>query len=111
MVDLQDASYADAQAMTECAGSLSDTFEQQNKSWVIYRLSTSSCTMVDAQGKETSLSVAECEEKIDTEESSFELAYSPSNEPPKFSIIYENKAEINANLDYYESCPLASLIS
>ena len=111
VVDLQDASYADAQAMTECAGSLSDTFEQQNKSWVIYRHSTSSCTMVDAQGKETSLSVAECEEKIDTEESSFELAYSPSNEPPKFSIIYENKAEINANLDYYESCPLASLIS
>jgi hypothetical protein len=55
--------------------------------------------------------VSECMGMADNESSSFHFGYSSDNEPPRFSIIYENKAQINANMDYYDSCPLVSLFS
>ncbi len=111
VVDLQDTSYSDALAMNACADSLADTFGDRNKSWMIYRISGSSCTSTDEYGQNRSLSVDECWGKAENESSSFELGYSSSNEAPKFSVIYENKATIRANNNYYESCPLVSLFS
>ncbi len=110
IVDLQDTTYADSEAMNECASSLAETVGRMDKDWTIYRLTASQCMKVDSSGSK-SLTISECEEAIAAEPSSFELSYSVSNEPPKFSIIYNNKAEINANTDYYESCPLVSLFS
>jgi hypothetical protein len=55
--------------------------------------------------------MADCLDDVDGADSSFVLGYSSKNEPPKFSVIYRNRAEINANLDYYESCPLMALFS
>jgi hypothetical protein len=111
VVDLQDTSYSDALAMNACAGSLADTFGGKNKSWTIYRISGSSCISTDEYGQNRTLTVDECWANAENEGSSFELGYSSANEPPKFSIIYENKAMIRANLNYYESCPLVSLFS
>jgi hypothetical protein len=53
--------------------------------------------------------VDECLGRADNQSSAFFLGYSPQNEPPKFSIIYQSKAEIKANSDYYKSCPLVAL--
>ncbi len=111
VVDLQDTSYSDALAMNACADSLAETFEDKNKSWTIYRISGSSCTATDEYGQNKSLTVDDCWGSAGNESSSFELGYSTSNEAPKFSVIYENKAMIRANLNYYESCPLVSLFS
>lgn len=111
VVDLQDTSYSDALAMNSCASSLAETFADKNKSWTIYRISGSSCTVTEESGQNRTLAVSECLEGAGAEPSSFELGYSSSNEPPQFSVIYTNKAKINANLDYYESCPLVSLFS
>jgi hypothetical protein len=111
VVDLQETSYSDALAMNACASSLANTFSDRNKSWTIYRVSGSSCTAADESGQETTMSVSECLDAASNETSTFELGYSSSNEPPQFSVIYTNKANIKANLDYYESCPLVSLFS
>ncbi len=110
VVDLTGTSYSDSVAMNACASSLADVLEDQNKSWTIYRITASSC-IKSTPSVEQTLSVSECWEMSDNEMSLFELGYSPSNEPPKFSVIYENKAQIRANLDYYDSCPLVALFS
>ena len=110
VVNLADTAYSDALAMNTCASNLAEEFQEQNRSWVIYRISPNSCIQSTPAGNST-LTLSECEALISEEQSSFELGYSTSNEAPKFSVIYENKAEINANLDYYESCPLVSLFS
>ncbi len=110
-VDLQETSYSDAVAMNSCAGNLASTFTDKNKSWTLYTVDSSKCVVTDSNGQNKSLTVSECEDQYVAEPSSFELGYSSSNEPPKFSIIYENKAKIRANMDYYDSCPIASLFS
>ncbi|MBD3210853.1 hypothetical protein GF318_05720 [Candidatus Micrarchaeota archaeon] len=110
MVDLRNASYSDAVAMTTCAGSLAESFDEQNKSWTIYKLTANTCTEVTPAAN-TSLSVDQCLGNASESESEFVLEYSDTNEPPRFSVIYENKAEIRANYDYYDSCPLVALFS
>ncbi|MFH1684891.1 MAG: hypothetical protein ABH983_01155 [Candidatus Micrarchaeota archaeon] len=110
-VDLQDTSYSDAIAMKSCASTLASTFTDKNKSWTLYTVDSSKCMLTDSNGQNRSLTLSECQDQYVVEPSSFELGYSTSNEPPKFSIIYENKAKIRANLDYYDSCPIASLFS
>lgn len=111
VVDLRDTSYSDSQAMGSCASSLADSFTQRNKSWTMYSVTANTCTKRDSTGSNATLSVDDCLGRAENETSLFALEYSASNEPPKFSVIYENKAEIRANLDYYESCPLIALFS
>jgi hypothetical protein len=111
LLDLRNASFSDAQAMRSCAASLADSFEAKNKSWQMYSLTPSTCTLTDSLGGNSSIAVSDCLSSPDEADSSFVLGYSASNEPPKFSVIYQNKAEISANLDYYESCPLVALFS
>ncbi len=111
VVDLKNTAYSDAVAMESCADQLAETFEERNKTWMIYRISANTCTTIDSSGTESSHSATECWNMVGNESSTFELGYSSSNEPPKFSVIYVNKAQIKANLDYYDSCPLESLFS
>ncbi|MEW6722762.1 MAG: hypothetical protein AB1324_05870, partial [Candidatus Micrarchaeota archaeon] len=111
VMDLRDASFSDVQAIRSCAGSLAGSLEERNKTWNMYTLTPNTCTETDAAGKNASFTSDECLNRIDEAESAFILSYSPTNEPPKFSVIYQNRAEIQANLDYYESCPLVALLS
>ncbi|MFN7990634.1 MAG: hypothetical protein U0R44_00595 [Candidatus Micrarchaeia archaeon] len=111
VVDLRNASLSDAQAMRVCAGTLADSFSEKNKSWSLYTITQNTCSQADSLGGNSSLSFTQCKTDIEKEDSSFILKYSSSNAPPKFSIIYQNRAEIKANQDYYESCPLVALFS
>jgi hypothetical protein len=97
--------------MRSCASNLAASFADKNKSWTIYTVTPNTCSRSDSSGGNASLSMADCLDDVDGADSSFVLGYSSKNEPPKFSVIYRNRAEINANLDYYESCPLMALFS
>jgi hypothetical protein len=111
VLDLRNASFEDAKAMRSCAMTLADSFEARNKTWSMYALTPNTCTLTDSGGANTSLSVDGCLSDIEEAPSSFHLQYAQKNLPPRFSVIYENKAEIKANLDYYDSCPLVALFS
>jgi len=110
LVDLRNASYSDAIAMGSCAGSLSESFESQNRSWTIYKVTPNTCTKMTQDANKT-MTPEDCLAAAENESSSFVFQYSETNEPPKFSVIYENRAEIRANYDYYDSCPLVALFS
>ncbi len=109
VVDLRNVSYSDAQSMNNCAGSLSSLFSQANKTWTMYAITPNACTERTSAGANSSLTVAECLDRASNQSSSFVLGYAPHNAPPKFSIIYQSRAEIRANSDYYKSCPLVAL--
>ncbi len=111
VVDLRNASLSASPAMEACASSLASSFGAKNKTYAIYTLTPTSCTGTSQQGTNTSYNAIDCQSSINSADSSFVLGYAPSNEPPKFSVIYQNKAQINANLDYYQSCPLVALFS
>ncbi len=111
VVDLRNASFSDTAAMQACASSLAGSFGEKNKTYSIYTLTPTSCTGTSPAGLNTSYNARDCQNSIDSADSSFVLSYTPSNQPPKFSVIYQNKAQINANLDYYQSCPLVALFS
>jgi len=111
LVDLRNASYSDANAMSSCASALATSFEKQNKTWTLYQLTANTCTQTATSGSDTTLSHDDCWLNADAAESSFVLGYTSVTEAPRFSMIYQNRAEINANYDYYESCPLVSLFS
>jgi hypothetical protein len=109
VLDLRSVSYSDAQSMVSCSKSLSGLFSQENRTWTMYALTPNSCTESNSLGGNSTLTVDECLGRADNQSSAFFLGYSPQNEPPKFSIIYQSKAEIKANSDYYKSCPLVAL--
>jgi hypothetical protein len=111
VVDLRNASFSDAQAMQSCASLLTSLPKMENKTWSIYTLSSTTCSIIDESGANQSVTSAACLQKIGEAPSSLVLAYSKTNQPPKFSVIYETKAEIKSNLDYYESCPIVGLFS
>lgn len=111
MLDLRDASLSDADAMRACASSLASSFEEKNKTWTMYTVTPNTCTQTSYDGTTGSMSADSCISEADASDSSFVLGYSSSNQAPQFSVIYTNRAEIRANLDYYESCPLVALFS
>lgn len=111
VVDLRNASYADSQAMAECATSLADSITTKNKSWTMYTLTGTTCRETTSGGGGSNTTLSACLEDVENESSAFMLGYSATNAPPKFSIIYFNRAEIKANSDYYDSCPLVALFS
>ena len=110
-VNLDGASISDAAAMQQCAANLANSFGEKNKTWTIYTITPNTCTRSDSSGGSSNIDNSECTDALDEAGSSFLLAYSQKNEPPRFSVIYQNRAEISANLDYYESCPLVALFS
>ncbi|MEW6036238.1 MAG: hypothetical protein AB1529_06505 [Candidatus Micrarchaeota archaeon] len=111
LVDLRNASFEDAQAMRSCASTLAGSFGERNKTWTMLMLTPTTCTLTSSGGANTSLAASDCQTAADEADSSFVLGYSERNAPPRFSVIYQNRAEIRANLDYYESCPLVALFS
>lgn len=111
VVDLRNASFADAAAMKSCGSTLAGSLEEKNKTPSIFTLTQNTCTLSYLNGTNRSLSSSECLKDIRDSESSFVLSYSQANQPPRFSVIYQSKAEIRANLDYYESCPLMALFT
>jgi hypothetical protein len=105
------SSISDTKAMQNCASVLSDSLEDKNKTWTLYTLTSSSCTRTPEQGANSSMSVSDCMNISSTVPSSFVLSYSPKNEVPKFTVIYQNKALIKGNQDYYDSCPIVAFFS
>jgi hypothetical protein len=111
VVDVRNASFSDANAMRACASQLAESLGSLNKSWSIYTMTPNTCTRTDSAGVNSTLEASGCAENITQDGSVFVLGYSEKTEPPKFEVIYRNRAQINANLDYYQSCPLSALIS
>ena len=111
VVDLRNASFSDAGAMSGCASSLASSFEAKNRSWTIYTLTADKCAMTNMSGDSSNSTVDACLAAADKDQSDFVLGYSETNEPPRFSIIYDSKAVILANTEYYDSCPLVALFS
>jgi hypothetical protein len=115
VLDLRNVSYSDAQSMTACADSFSGLLAQKNKTWTLYTLTPGTCTQKNPPTAarnapaNATLTVNDCLGLAENQSSSFVLGYSPQNLPPRFSVIYTSKAEINANSDYYKSCPLVAL--
>ena len=109
VLDFKQASFSDSEAMASCAQTLADSFGEQNKSWEIYSLTSNTCTSTDSYGDSYSFTSIECSKKIENASSSFILHSAIDNKPPKLSAIYRTKAELYANFDYYESCPLVAL--
>ncbi|VVC02601.1 Uncharacterised protein [Candidatus Bilamarchaeum dharawalense] len=109
LVDLRNATVTDAQAMQNCAQKLASEFADQNKTWTMYTVTPNTCTITPQYGTNTSSTPADCELNATNSESSFILGYSDVKDALKFSIIYENKAEVFADKEYYDSCPLISM--
>ncbi len=108
---LDGTSLSDAAAMQSCAAKLADSFGDGNKTWALYTMTPNTCVRTDSAGNNATLDVSECSDALEQSESSFLLSYSEKNQPPSFSVIYESRAEIDANLAYYQSCPLVALFS
>ncbi|MFH1785086.1 MAG: hypothetical protein ABH842_01535 [Candidatus Micrarchaeota archaeon] len=108
LVDLRNTTLSDAQAMQDCANKFADLLSDQNKTWTIYSVSSTFCTVYYHSGTNSSSTPTACESNASISDSSFVLGYSDIIDT-NFSIIYENKAEISADGDYYESCPLVAM--
>jgi hypothetical protein len=111
IVDLGNSSLSDAQAMRSCAFTLADSIAKKNKTWAIYTMTATTCTQNSYDGKNASLTLDQCQAELNGTPSSFLLSYSPTNEPPRFSVIYQNEAEIHGNMEYYASCPIVALFN
>ncbi|MDD5172283.1 MAG: hypothetical protein PHF60_04580 [Candidatus ainarchaeum sp.] len=111
VVDLSSVSFSDSKAMSSCATMLANSFSQKNRSWTLYTISDDKCTITPMNGTASNSSASACYLAANEDQSYFMLGYSETNPPPKFSIIYDNKAEIMANTEYYNSCPLVALFS
>jgi hypothetical protein len=121
LLDLRNVSYSDSQSMATCADSLAGVLGQKNMTWTIYTLTPNTCTEKKRPGgnavfntttnttANATLTVADCIGRAENQPSSFVLGYSAKTEPPAFSVIYQSRAVINANSDYYKSCPLVVL--
>ncbi len=111
VLDLRNVSFSDSQQMQTCASKLYGTLAGMNKTVTLYTLNPGNCN-VSANGIASSSSaVDQCITDAGASPSSFVLGYSSDNAPPKFSIIYQNQAQISGNADYYSSCPLVALFS
>jgi hypothetical protein len=104
-VDLRNTTFSDGESMQACANKFAETLSTQNKTWTIYSITTTTCTSLNSLGETSSLNTADCLEDKTDFDSSFIFGYS-SVDSMDLSIIYENKAEINADKNYYDSCPL-----
>jgi hypothetical protein len=105
VVDLRNTTISDATAMQGCANKFANTLSGQNKTWTIYSLGSSTCTIYEQSGTNSTANIADCETSAADSDSSFIFSYSDIDSLT-FSIIYENKAEISADKNYYDSCPL-----
>jgi len=111
MVDLRGGSLSDATMMRSCAFALADSIATKNKSWAVYAVSDSQCTTTNSNGVNITTTAADCVSTVNRADSAFVLAYSQVNEAPKFAVVYQNRADMRGNVDYYESCPFATLFS
>ena len=109
VVDLSNTTLTGAQAMQSCAGKLANTLTEKNKTWTIYALTPTTCTITRSFGNSSSATPAQCVQNASTSDSYFRLGYSDLTDIMRFSIIYKNKAEISADKDYYETCPLTTI--
>ncbi len=111
-IDLSNtSSVSDANAMQSCASILADSLEAQNKTWSMYTITPSACTLTPEKGANSSLAVGTCANLSGSAPSSFVLSYSQTDQVPKFTIIYQDKALIQGNADYYNSCPLVAFFN
>jgi len=111
LVDTRAASLTDAPLMRSCGFEIADAIAAKNKSWTVYYVDPGQCTITGSSGINSSSSVDDCVARINRVDSAFVLSYSQANEVPKFAIVYQNRADISGNIDYYDSCPLATLFS
>ncbi|MFH1520607.1 MAG: hypothetical protein ABID61_03110 [Candidatus Micrarchaeota archaeon] len=109
MVDLRNVTLSDAEAMQTCAEKLADSLGSKNKTWTIYTVTPSTCTIANGSNTSTAATSLQCINNTANSPSSFILGHSDTSNSIRLSIIYKNSAEITANKQYYTSCPLVSM--
>lgn len=109
IVDLRSSPITDTQSVVDCGARLSDSLKSMNRTTTFYLLTPSSCNVVSSSGANSTTTVSNCLSSISNQSSSFVLSAAAKTEKPRFSILYQNRAYISANADYYRSCPMASL--
>jgi hypothetical protein len=114
LVDLTSAPFDAKNSMTSCASILADTYAAKNKTTTFYQLDSFGCSVSKLSNEtntSSTLSISNCLEALENQNSSIILNYSSTLEKPKFSIIYTSKADIAADSSYYNSCPLKFIFS
>ncbi len=110
VVDLRNTSFSDASAMSACGLSLAQSFDEKNKTWSLYTVSSNGCTKKTSPfAASSNMNISDCIGEAQASESLINLEYSSASQPPKFSIIYHTEADLFGGSDYYESCPLTML--
>lgn len=110
VVDLSDASNSASTAMSACAVHLSDSFDAMNKTTTTYFMADDACSVTMQNGQKIAKTKSECESDY-SNSSVFSLQYSATNEKPKFHSVYESRAYLAGDEDFYKSCYITSLFN
>ncbi len=112
LIDTQNASPLAAGPMASCGDSIARTLLAENKTVTLLSLGPSGCTRQSGPGSAASVNVTKewCIDSLNNASSAILLNYSAYSEVSRFTVIYQNRADIEAGVPYYSSCPLPSLL-
>ncbi len=110
LIDTQTASALAVGPMQSCGDSIAQALVAGNKTVTLLYLGPSGCTEQSGPSA-VSVTKAGCLGSLANASSAILLNYSSSSEVSDFSVIYRDRADIAAGVQYYDSCPLASLES
>jgi hypothetical protein len=111
-VDTSKAPSSSQGVMGTCAEAVARQIAGKNESVYIYTMDTTGCTrqaFSDANASEVSISRSACNSALNNSNVAVILNYSSKVAPPRFSIIYRNRAEIAGDYSYYNFCPLQEI--
>lgn len=91
-------------SMTQCASKLKKALNEGNRTVVIYENKSGACTI--QSGNETKKDI-ECHVPLD--KPSFVFQYATVQSKPSFSAIFDKKAYLSGDEQYYEACQIAAV--
>ncbi len=107
-VDNEGASSDARLEMKSCSGLLASSLRASNKSVILYELEGESCTGTNALGETNAYSRSTCLGTLKNS-SAFIMRYSPTPQRAVFSSIYDTKAFITGDADYYKDCTISAV--
>jgi hypothetical protein len=112
LIDTQTASPLAVGPMGSCGDSIAQALISGNKTVALISLGPSGCTEQSGPGAASfAVTKAWCLGSLGNASSAILLNYSASSDVSDFTVIYQNRADIAAGVQYYDSCPLATLES
>ena len=110
VLDLDSVPASAEGSMKSCAGLLAESMKENDPNMTVqqYYFSGGVCTVYTEEGPEESRSKEYCYEKMD-EGSAFLLNYSSVDTNPYYKAIYERKAYLSGDEEYYGECMIANI--